>query len=93
MLTIYMQGLPTGKVAVDLSGREKDKISMVMSQVINGNYDIPILPSEVFLNVTKNTGKVISGSFEAKADDDNKDNFLFTGVFLNVVVNDAEKVK
>ena len=93
MLTIYMHGLPTGKVPVVLSGREKDKVSMVMSQVIDGNYDIPILPSEGVLNITKNTGKVLSGSFEAKARDANKDNFLLTGTFLNVGVNDAQNIK
>ena len=93
MLTIYMHGLPEGKVPVVLSGREKDKVSMVMSQVIDGNYDIPILPSEGFLNITKNTGKVLSGSFEAKAIDANKDIFLITGTFLNVGVNDDKNIK
>ncbi len=93
MLTIYMHGLPEGKVPVVLSGREKDKVSMVMSQVIDGNYDIPILPGEGFLNITKNTGKVLSGSFEAKAIDANKDIFLLTGTFLNVGVNDDKNIK
>ena len=88
MLTIYMHGLPTGKLPIVLSGRDTDKVSMVMSQVINGNYDIPILPDEGFLNITKNTGKVLSGSFEAKAVDANKDNFLLTGTFLNVTVKE-----
>ena len=66
---------------------------MVMNQVINDNYDIPILPSEGFLNITKNTGTVLSGNFQAKATDANKDNFLLTGAFLNVGVNDAENIK
>jgi hypothetical protein len=53
MLTIYIHGLPSGKVPVDISCRDDDKVCMVMSQVINGKYDIPILPSEGFLNITK----------------------------------------
>ena len=93
MLTIYMHGLPTGKVPVVISGRDTDKVSMVMSQVINGNYDIPILPSEGFLNITKNTGKILSGNFETKAVDANKNNFLLTGAFLNVGVNDDKNIK
>jgi hypothetical protein len=93
MLTIYMHGLPTGKVDVVLSNREKDKVSMIMSQVINGNYDIPIMPSEGFLNITKNTGKILSGKFEAKAVDADKNNYLLTGVFLNVGVNDDKNIK
>ena len=93
MLTIYMHGLPTGKIPVIISGRDPDKVSMVMSQVINGNYDIPILPSEGFLNITKNTGKILSGNFETKAVDANKNNFLLTGTFLNVGVNDDKNIK
>jgi hypothetical protein len=93
MLTIYMQGLPTGKVSVLPSGGEKGNVSMVMSPVINGSYDIPILPDEGFLNITKNTGSLLSGSFEAKAVDDNKNNFLLTGIFLNVTVTDSDKIK
>ena len=93
MLTIYMHGLPEGKVPVVLSGREKDKVSMVMSQVIDGNYDIPILPSEGFLTITKNTGKILSGNFETKAIDADKNNFLLTGAFLNVGVNDDKNIK
>jgi hypothetical protein len=93
MLTIYMHGLPSGKVPVVLSNREADKASMVMSQVINGNYDIPIMPDEGVLNITKNTGKVLSGNFEAKAIDANKNKFLFTGVFLNLGVNDDSNIK
>ena len=93
MLTIYMHGLPTGKIPVIISGRDPDKVSMVMSQVINGNYDIPILPSEGFLNITKNTGKILSGNFETKAVDANKNNFLLTGTFLNVGVNDDKNIQ
>jgi hypothetical protein len=93
ILTIYMHGLPTGKVPVVLSNRDTNTVSMVMSQVINGNYDIPIMPSEGFLNITKNTGKVLSGNFRAKAVDANKNNFLLTGIFLNTGVNDDKNIK
>ena len=93
MLTIYMHGLPSGRVPVELSCRDEHKVCMVMSQVINGNYDIPILPSEGFLNITKNTGKNLSGNFETKAVDANKNNFLLTGAFLNVRVNDDKNIK
>jgi len=93
MLTIYMHGLPAGKVDVVLSNREKDKVSMIMSQVINGNYDIPIMPSEGFLNITKNTGKILSGSFDSKAVDADKNKFTVTGTFLNVGVNNSDYIK
>ncbi len=93
MLTIYMHGLPAGKVPIVISGRDTDKVSMVMSQVINGNYDIPILPSEGFLTITKNTGKVLSGSFESKAVDGDKNKFAVTGTFLNVEVNNSDYIK
>jgi hypothetical protein len=93
MLTIYLHGLPAGKVDVVLSNREKDKASMIMSQVINGNYDIPIMPSEGSINITKNTGKILSGNFEARAIDANKQTFVVTGTFLNVGVNDDRHIK
>ena len=93
MLTIYMHGLPAGKVPIVISGRDPDKVSMVMSQVIKGNYDIPILPSEGFLTITKNTGKVLSGSFESKAVDADKNKFGVTGTFLNVEVNNSDYIK
>jgi len=93
MLTIYLHGLPAGKVDVVLSNREKDKASMIMSQVINGNYDIPIMPSEGSINITKNTGKILSGNFEARAIDANKQTFVVTGTFLNVGVNNDSYIK
>ena len=93
MLTIYSHGLPTGKVPVVMSNREENTVSMVMSQVIKGNYDIPILPGEGFLNITKNTGTVLSGNFQAKSVDADKNNFLLTGTFLNVGVNNSDYIK
>ncbi len=93
MLTIYLHGLPAGKVDVVLSNREKDKASMIMSQVINGSYDIPIMPSEGYINITKNTGKVLSGNFEAKAIDAEKNKYIVSGAFLNVGVNDDKNIK
>ena len=93
MLTIYMHGLPTGRIPIAISNRDTNTVSMVMSQVTNGNYGIPILPAEGFLNITKNTGKILSGNFEAKAIDADKNNFLLTGAFLNVGVNDDSHIK
>jgi hypothetical protein len=93
MLTIYLHGLPSGKVDVVLSNREKDKASMIMSQVINGNYDIPIMPSEGYIDITKNTGKILSGNFETRAIDANKQTFVVTGAFLNVGVNNDSYIK
>jgi len=93
MLTIYLHGLPTGNVDVVLSNREKDKASMIMSQVINGNYDIPIMPSEGSINITKNTGKILSGNFNGKAIDADKNIFMVSGAFLNVGVNDDKNIK
>lgn len=93
MLTIYMTGLPTGRIAIDLAGGQKDKASMIMSEVINGRYDIAILPSEGYLNITTNTGNILSGNFETKAVNDKNEKFLLTGLFLNVPVNDSDKIK
>lgn len=86
-VTIYMRGLTTGKFPVTLQG---EKVSIVISPVVNGSFDIPILPTEGFLNITKNTGKLLSGSFEAKAVDDKNDQYILTGDFLNAIVHDAD---
>ncbi len=93
MLTIYMHGLPKGKVPISITGRDTNTVSMGMSQVINGHYDIPILPGEGFLTITKNTGKVLSGNFESKAVDADKNKFTVTGAFLNVGVNNSDYIK
>lgn len=93
MLTIYMYGLPSGKMPVNISCRDEKNVCMVMSQVIKDRYDIPILPGEGFLNITKNTGKILSGNFETTAIDTDKNNFLLTGTFLNVGVNDDKNIK
>lgn len=93
MLTLYMYGLPTGKVPIIPSGGKAGDVNMIMSPVINGAYDIPILPSEGFLDVTENTGKVLSGNFEARAVDDKQNKYLITGAFLNVPVNGSDHLK
>ncbi len=77
----------------DFSGRDKNKISMLMIQVIDGAYDIPILPSEGVFTVTKNTGTVLSGNFEAKAIDADKNNYKLRGQFLNIEVNNSDYIK
>ncbi len=87
ILTIYMNGMPAGKVPVVPSNREKQTASMIMSTVTDGAYGIPILPTEGFLNITKNVDSVVSGNFEGKAVDANKDTYLFKGYFLNAKIN------
>jgi hypothetical protein len=91
ILTIYMNGMPTGKVPIVPSNREKGTASMIMSTVTDGAYGIPILPTEGFMNVTKNVNEIVSGNFEGKAIDANKDTYLFKGYFLNAKIN-PEKI-
>ena len=91
ILTIYMNGMPSGKTPIVLSNREKGTASMIMSTVTDGVYGIPILPTEGFLNITKNVNEIVSGNFEGKAIDANKDVYLFKGYFLNAKIN-PEKI-
>jgi hypothetical protein len=87
ILTIYMNGMPSGKVPIVLSNREKGTVSMIMSPVTDGAYGLPISPTEGFMNLTKNVNEIVSGNFEAKAIDANKDVYLFKGYFLNTKIN------
>jgi hypothetical protein len=87
ILTIYMNGMPSGKVPIVPSNSEKGTASMIMSTITDGAYGIPILPTEGFLNVTKNVNEIVSGNFEGKAIDSNKDVYLFKGYFLNAKIN------
>ena len=87
ILTIYMNGMPSGKVPIVPSNREKGTASMIMSTITEGAYGIPILPTEGFLNITKNVNEIVSGNFEGKAVDGNKDIYLFKGYFLNAKIN------
>ena len=91
ILTIYMNGVPSGKAPIVLSNREKGTASMIMSPVTDGVYGLPISPTEGFLNITKNVNSVVTGNFEGKATDGNKDIYLFKGYFLNVKIN-PEKI-
>ena len=91
ILTIYMNGVPAGKAPVLLSNREKGTVSMIMMPVTDGAYGLPISPTEGFLNITKNVNSVVSGNFEGKATDGNKEIYLFRGYFLNVKIN-PEKI-
>jgi hypothetical protein len=91
ILTIYMNGMPSGKVPIVLSNREKGTASMIMSPVTDGAYGLPISPTEGFLNITKNVDSVVSGAFEGEAVDGNKDTYLFKGYFLNARIN-PEKI-
>jgi hypothetical protein len=91
ILTIYMNGMPSGKVPIVLSNREKGTASMIMSPVTDGAYGLPISPTEGFLNITKNVDSVVSGAFDGEAVDGNKDTYLFKGYFLNARIN-PEKI-
>lgn len=91
ILTIYMNGVPSGKAPVVLSNREKGTVSMIMMPVTDGAYGLPISPTEGFFNITKNVNSIVSGNFEGKATDGNKDVYLFKGYFLNVKIN-PEKI-
>lgn len=91
ILTIYMNGVPSGKAPVVLSNREKGTVSMIMMPVTDGAYGLPISPTEGFLNITKNVNSVVTGNFEGKATDGNKDIYLFKGYFLNAKIN-PEKI-
>ena len=91
ILTIYMNGVPSGKAPIVLSNREKGTASMIMSPVTDGVYGLPISPTEGFLNISRNVNSVVTGNFEGKATDGNKDIYLFRGYFLNVKIN-PEKI-
>jgi hypothetical protein len=87
ILTIYMNGMPTGKVPIVPSNREKGTASMIMSTITDGAYGIPILPTEGSFTITKNVNSIVSGNFDGKAVDGNKDTYLFKGYFLNAKIN------
>jgi hypothetical protein len=91
ILTIYMNGMPSGKVPVVLLNREKGTASMIMSPVTDGAYGLPISATEGSFTITKNVNEIVSGNFEAKAIDLNKDVYLFKGYFLNAKIN-PEKI-
>ena len=87
IMTIYMNGLPDGKVPVVPSNREKGTASMIMSPVVDGAYGLPIILSEGFLNVTRNVDSVVSGNFEGKAVDLDNKQYQFKGYFINAKIN------
>ena len=91
ILTFYMNGVPSGKAPVVLSNSEKGTVSMIMMPVTDGAYGLAISASEGFFTITKNVNSIVSGNFEAKAIDLNKDVFLFKGYFLNAKIN-PEKI-
>lgn len=91
ILTIYMNGVPSGKAPVVLLNREKGTVSMIMMPVTDGAYGHSISATEGFFNITKNVNSIVSGNFEGKAIDLNKDVYLFKGYFLNAKIN-PEKI-
>jgi hypothetical protein len=91
ILTIYMNGMPSGKVPVVLFNREKGTVSMIMSPITDGAYGLPLSATEGSFTITKNVNEIVSGNFEAKAIDLNKDVYLIKGYFLNAKIN-PEKI-
>lgn len=91
ILTIYMNGMPAGKVPVLLSNSEKGTASMIMMPVTDNAYGLAISANEGFLEITKNVDSIVSGNFEAKAIDLNQDVYRFKGYFLNAKIN-PEKI-
>lgn len=87
ILTIYMNEMPAGKVPVVLSNREKQTASMIMSPVTDGAYGLPISPTEGFLTITKNVNEIVSGNFEGKAIDLDKQTYIIKGYFINAKIN------
>lgn len=89
--TFYMNGMPSGKVPIVMSNSERGTASMIFMPVNDGAYDLAISASEGFLNITKNVNEIVTGNFEAKAVDLDKNNYLFKGYFLNTKIN-PEKI-
>ena len=87
ILTIYMNGMPSGKVPVVLSNREKGTASMIMSPVTDGAYGLPISATEGYMNIKKNVDSIVSGDFLGKGLDLDKNVFLFKGYFQNAKIN------
>ena len=86
-LAIYMNGMPSGKVPVVPSNREKGTVSMIFMPVNDGAYGLAITLTEGYLNITKNVNSVVNGNFEGKGADLNKDIFVFKGYFINTKIN------
>ena len=88
ILTIYMNGMPTGPAPILASNRDKGTVSMIMSPVEDGAYGLPIWPSEGTFNLTKNVDSIVSGNFQGKGLDINtNDEYVFKGYFLNTRIN------
>jgi hypothetical protein len=86
ILTIYMNGVDSGRAPIFLSSREKGTASMIISPVVDGAYGLPIAPTEGFLNIKKSAESIVSGDFEGKGID-GKDVYEFKGYFLNTKIN------
>lgn len=91
ILTIYMNGMPSGKVPVVMSNQQKGTVSMIFMPVNDGAYGLAISASEGFFNITKNVNEIVNGNFEAKANDLNNDVYMFKGYFINAKIN-PEKI-
>ena len=86
-LAIYMNGLSQGKMLVVPSNREKGTASMIFMPLKDGAYDLAITVNEGALDITKLENGIVSGKFEGKAIDLNKDAFVIKGYFLNAKIN------
>ena len=86
-LSIYMNGLSQGKMAIVPSNREKGTATMIFMPLKDGTYGLAITANEGTLNITKLANGIVSGNFEGKAVDLNKDAFLIKGYFINAKIN------
>ena len=86
-LSVYINGLSQGKMAIVPSNREKGTASMIFMPLKDGAYGLAITANEGTLNITKLANGTVSGNFEGRAVDLNKDAFLIKGYFINAKIN------
>ena len=86
-LAVYMNGLSQGKMPVVASNREKGTASMIFMPLKDGAYGLAITANEGSLDITKLENGIVSGKFEGKAIDLNKDAYVIKGYFINVKIN------
>jgi hypothetical protein len=91
-LSIYMNGLSQGKMEIVPSNREKGTASMIFMPLKDGAYGLAITANEGTLDIMKLDNEFVSGKFEAKALDLDKNAFFIQGYFINAKIN-PEKIK
>ena len=69
------------------SNREKGTTSLIFMPLKDGAYGLAITANERSLDITKQENGIVSGKFEGKAIDLNKDAYVMKGYFINVKIN------